>query len=62
MTKIMKARLPRRLKGNFTLIYDRTTNPRAHIRDFVLFMAFDQVFSRATCKYFSITHTGNAKV
>lgn len=46
---ILKARLPKRMKVNFTLKYDGTTNLRAYIRDFVSFMALDQVSSRATC-------------
>lgn len=61
-TKILKVRLPKRMKGNFTLRYDGTTNPRAHIHDFVSFMALNQVSSRTTCKYFAITLTDNTKV
>lgn len=34
-TKILKVHLPRRMKGNFILRYDRTTDLRAHIHDFV---------------------------
>lgn len=60
-TEILKAHLPKMMKRNFTLRYDRATDPRAHIRDFVSFMALDHISSRATCKYFAITLTSNAK-
>lgn len=50
------------MKGNFILRYNGTTNPRAHICDFVSFKALDYASSRATCKYFAITLLGNAKV